>query len=71
MAKSKTKAAPARARIAHKLAKYVRANLVHLSGKLGDAIPSISHLSNFPYNARSWWISKKKNQKCQQNLVPC
>lgn len=45
MVESKTKAAPARARIAHKLARYYRATPTHLSGLRGDANPSTTHLS--------------------------
>ena len=45
MAPSKnTKTAP-RARIAHKLAKYVRANSINLQSKLSQSNPSVSHLS--------------------------
>ena len=35
----------ARTRIAHKLAKYVRANAVHVNTKLSSQAPSVSHLS--------------------------
>ena len=38
------KTTQARARIAHKLAKYVRANPVHIKGKLSSSSPSVSHL---------------------------
>jgi len=34
-----------RARIAHKLAKYVRASPIHLQSRLGAQNPSTSHLS--------------------------
>jgi hypothetical protein len=45
MAPSKnTKTAP-RARLAHKLARYVRANPVHLPSRLSSENPSVSHLS--------------------------
>ena len=45
MAPSKnTKTAP-RARLAHKLARYVRANPINLQSKLSASNPSISHLS--------------------------
>ena len=60
MAKSTTKT-PARARIAHKLARYVRANKVHLSEKFDAASPSISHLSNLLIEFRTWRITKKKS----------
>ena len=43
MVESKNKIA--RAKIAHKLAKYVRATPVHLTGLSGSANPSTSHLS--------------------------
>jgi hypothetical protein len=45
MAQSKnTKTAP-RARLAHKLARYVRANAIHLPSRLSAQNPSTSHLS--------------------------
>ena len=45
MVESKTKTNAARAKIAHKLAKYYRATPIHLLGTSGDSQPSISHLS--------------------------
>ena len=46
MAPSKnTKTAP-RARLAHKLARYVRANPINLQSRLASQNPSTSHLSN-------------------------
>ncbi len=46
MAPSKnTKTAP-RARLAHKLARYVRANPINLQSRLAAQNPSTSHLSN-------------------------
>ena len=39
------KTVQARAKVAHKLAKYVRANPLHLSSKISTQAPSISHLS--------------------------
>lgn len=68
MAQSKTKT-PARARIAHKLARYVRADRVHLAGKLDNSTPSISHLSNALTKFRTRRRTNKKTQKQQQNLV--
>ncbi len=45
MAPSKnTKTAP-RARIAHKLARYVRANPINLQSRLSAQNPSVTHLS--------------------------
>ena len=38
------KTVQARARIAHKLAKYVRVNPCHYSSKISSQNPSISHL---------------------------
>lgn len=46
MVDSKTKTTVTRAKVAHKLAKYFRATPVHLTGVVGDANPSTSHLSN-------------------------
>jgi large subunit ribosomal protein L6e len=45
MVESKGKATPARARIAHKLARYYRATPVHLTGLTTAAHPSTSHLT--------------------------
>lgn len=45
MVESKGKATTARARIAHKLARYYRATPVHLSGLSSAASPSTSHLT--------------------------
>lgn len=45
MVESKTKATTARARIAHKLARYYRATPVHLTGLTTPANPSTSHLT--------------------------
>jgi len=45
MVQTKTKTTVTRARIAHKLAKYVRATSIHLTGVRGQSNPSTSHLS--------------------------
>lgn len=45
MVESKTKTTAARARIAHKLARYYRATPIHLLGLNGASQPSTSHLS--------------------------
>ena len=45
MVESKTKTTAARAKIAHKLARYYRATPIHLLGTKGDNQPSTSHLS--------------------------
>lgn len=46
MAQGNTKTAP-RARLAHKLAKYVRATPIHIQSRLSSQNPSVSHLSNY------------------------
>lgn len=38
-----------RAPLAHKLAKYLRASPVHLTGVRGQSQPSTSHLSTFAF----------------------
>lgn len=54
------KTTQARARVAHKLAKYVRANPVHITTKLSISAPSVSHLcTSFDYH-RLWRGTKKK-----------
>lgn len=45
MVESKAKTGAVRARLAHKLAKYVRATPIHLTGARGGAFPSTSHVS--------------------------
>lgn len=45
MVDAKKKFTPARARIAHKLAKYVRALPVHVNSSLDGSAPSVTHLS--------------------------
>jgi hypothetical protein len=45
MVETKTKTATARAKIAHKLARYYRATPIHLTGTQGQSQPSTSHLS--------------------------
>lgn len=45
MVETKTKTAAARAKIAHKLARYYRATPIHLTGIQGQSQPSTSHLS--------------------------
>lgn len=45
MVESKNKTTAARAKIAHKLAKYYRATPINLTGTNGVNQPSISHLS--------------------------
>jgi len=45
MVESKNKTSAARAKIAHKLARYVRATPIHLTGIKGNNLPSASHLS--------------------------
>jgi hypothetical protein len=45
----------ARARIAHKLARYVRATSVHLPSGSSAAQPSVSHLGIILINHSPWW----------------
>ena len=45
MVESKNKTTAARARIAHKLARYIRATPINLQGTTGHNQPSTSHLS--------------------------
>lgn len=45
MAQSKTTKTAPRARLAHKLAKYVRANPIHIQTRLSTQNPSTTHLS--------------------------
>jgi large subunit ribosomal protein L6e len=46
MAPSKNNKTPPRARLAHKLAKYLRATPIHLPTSLSSQNPSLNHLSN-------------------------
>ena len=45
MVEKTKKTVQARAKIAHKLARYVRANAVHLPSGASSAQPSVAHLS--------------------------
>lgn len=54
------KTVQARAKIAHKLARYVRAYPVHLPQGSCSAQPSVSHLSNLRHKLSPRWSSKKK-----------
>ena len=45
MTQAKNNKTVPRARLAHKLAKYVRASPIHLQGRLRSQDPSITHLS--------------------------
>ncbi len=47
MAQSKTTKTAPRARIAHKLARYVRAQPIHIQSRLSTQNPSTTHLSIF------------------------
>jgi hypothetical protein len=47
MVDKKVKTAVHRAKIAHKLARYVRATPVNLTSLRGDSAPSTTHLSNY------------------------
>lgn len=69
MAQTKNNKTAPRARLAHKLAKYVRANPIHLKSRLSQQNPSTTHLSNFMFYRSSRWCSKKKIQKQRQHLV--
>jgi len=69
MANAKNNKTAPRAKLAHKLAKYVRANQTHVPARLSQENPSTTHLSMFvinsahggPYkqrlrnNANSWY----------------
>jgi hypothetical protein len=54
------KTVQARAKIAHKLARYVRATPVHLHQGSCPNQPSVSHLSIYNIYISLWWSSKKK-----------
>ncbi len=69
MAQGNTKTAP-RARLAHKLAKYIRANSVHIQSRLSTQNPSTTHLSNYLNNSSLRWTLKKKIKKQCQHMVP-
>ena len=52
-----------RARIAHKLARYIRANPVHHQPGTSASRPSVSHLSKFYFKLSSRRSSSKKAKK--------
>lgn len=54
-------------KLAHKLAKYVRAYPVHLSQ--GEGLPSISHLGNSLLLSSSRWSRQSKGLQQGKDLV--
>jgi len=60
MAQSNNKTVP-RARLAHKLAKYVRATPVHLPSRLSSQNPTVSHLSILYLNFKDSEVLKKED----------
>ena len=54
MVEKSKKSTQARAKVAHKLAKYVRANAVHVPSKLSAQLPSVSHLTYGGAGVRKW-----------------
>lgn len=54
------KTVQARAKIAHKLARYVRATPVHLHQGSCPAQPSVAHLSILYIYLSLWWSPQKK-----------
>lgn len=54
------KTVQARAKIAHKLARYVRATPVHLHQGSCPAQPSVNHLSILYIYLSLWWSPQKK-----------
>ena len=61
MAQSKNNKTAPRAKLAHKLARYVRANPIHLQSRLGSQNPSITHLSIFKFN--HFYSTRRTNSK--------
>jgi len=65
MVESKNKIA--RAKVAHKLAKYVRATPIHLTGLTGSANPSTSHIS-MSSSTQPW--EEPPNADLETKLIP-
>ncbi len=63
MAQTKNNKTAPRARLAHKLAKYVRAQPIHLQSRLSSQNPSTTHLSIFYSIHSPRWSPKKKIKK--------
>lgn len=63
MVEKTKKTVQARAKIAHKLARYVKAAPVHLPQGSCPAQPSISHLSNKDVYDSLWRCPQKKTEK--------
>lgn len=57
MVEKTKKTVQARAKIAHKLAKYVRATPVHLPVGSSPSQPSVTHLSTILKYHSSWWCT--------------
>lgn len=70
MAQGKNIKTAPRARLAHKLAKYVRANPIHIQSRLSTQNPSTTHLSNSLTNHSLRRSRKEKIEKQRQHLVP-
>jgi hypothetical protein len=60
MVEKTKKTVQARAKIAHKLARYFRAAPVHLPSGSSAAQPSVAHLGIILIYISPWWRSKKK-----------
>jgi hypothetical protein len=60
MVEKTKKTVQARAKIAHKLARYVRAAPVHLPSGASAAQPSVAHLGIIHTKFSLWWCTKKK-----------
>jgi hypothetical protein len=63
MVEKTKKTVQARAKISHKLARYVRAAPVHLHTGSCPAQPSVNHLGTISYNKSIRWLTKKKIKK--------
>lgn len=64
MAQGNTKTVP-RARLAHKLARYVRANPIHVQSRLSSQNPSTTHLSIYlTYLSLRRTLKKKIKKQC-------
>ena len=70
MAQTKNNKTAPRARLAHKLARYVRANPIHLQSGASSQNPSITHLSTLWSYFSPRWCRKQKIEKQCQHLVP-
>lgn len=70
MAQTKNNKTAPRAKLAHKLARYVRANPIHLQGRLSSQNPSITHLSTLSFYSGLGGAPKRRLRNNANTFYP-